>query len=65
LSKIPRLPISVIERLIEEIGTVDKVYRASRRQLDRVKGIAEARARAIEFGLGRFKNGYTATMDGF
>lgn len=65
LSKVPRLPISVIERLIEEIGTVDKVYRASRRQLDRVKGIAEARARAIEFGLGRFKNGYTATMDGF
>ncbi|MBC7219950.1 DNA integrity scanning protein DisA [Candidatus Bipolaricaulota bacterium] len=65
LSKVPRLPISVIERLIEEIGTVDKVYRASRRQLDRVKGIAEARARAIEYGLGRFKNGYTATMDGF
>ncbi len=65
LSKVPRLPLSVIERLIEEIGTVDKVYRASRRQLDRVKGIAEARARAIEFGLGRFKNGYTATMDGF
>ncbi len=65
LSKVPRLPISVIERLIEEIGTVDKVYRASRRQLDRVKGIAEARARAIEFGLGRFKNGYTGTMDGF
>lgn len=65
LSKVPRLPLSVIERLIEEIGTVDKVYRASRRQLDRVKGIAEARARAIEFGLNRFKNGYTATMDGF
>ncbi|MGD9840928.1 MAG: DNA integrity scanning diadenylate cyclase DisA [Candidatus Bipolaricaulis sp.] len=65
LSKVPRLPVSVIERLIEEIGTVDKVYRASRRQLDRVKGIAEARARAIEFSLGRFKNGYTGTMDGF
>ncbi|HEU68971.1 MAG TPA: DNA integrity scanning protein DisA [Candidatus Acetothermia bacterium] len=65
LSKVPRLPLSVIERLIEEIGTVDKVYRASRRQLDRVKGIAEARARAIEYGLSRFKNGYTATMDGF
>lgn len=65
LSKVPRLPLSVIERLIEEIGTVDKVYRASRRQLDRVKGIAEARARAIEYGLGRFKHGYTGTMDGF
>ncbi len=65
LSKVPRLPLSVIERLIEEIGTVDKVYRASRRQLDRVKGIAQARARAIEFGLGRFKDGYTGTLDGF
>lgn len=65
LSKVPRLPLSVIERLVEEIGTVDKVYRASRRQLDRVKGIAEARARAIEYGLGRFKNGHTGTMDGF
>lgn len=64
LSKVPRLPLSVIERLIEEIGTVDKVYRASRRQLDRVKGIAEARARAIEYGLGRFKDGYMGTMDG-
>ncbi len=62
LSKIPRLPLSVIERLSEEVGTLDQIYRAPLRQLDRVKGIAEVRARAIKLGLSRFKTGYVGTL---
>jgi len=62
LSRIPRLPVSVIERLGEEVGTLDQVYRSPVRRLDQVKGIAEARARAIKVGLSRFKAGYVGTL---
>lgn len=65
LTKIPRLPISVIERLVEEVGSLDKVARLNYRQLTRVKGIAAARAKAIQYGLSRFKNGYVTDLEGF
>lgn len=65
LSKVPRLPPGVIERLVEEIGSIDKVARLSRRQLTRVKGIAEARARAIQYGLARIREGYAFGLGGF
>ncbi|MGC9529679.1 MAG: DNA integrity scanning diadenylate cyclase DisA [Candidatus Bipolaricaulaceae bacterium] len=65
LSKIPRLPMSVIERLAEEVGTLDKVERANRRQLQHIKGIAEVRARAIKSGLRRFRAGYATNLEGF
>ncbi len=58
LSKIPRLPPSVIERLVEELGSLDQIERANRRQLQRIKGIAETRARAIKTGLSRLRNRY-------
>ncbi|MBC7093920.1 DNA integrity scanning protein DisA [Candidatus Bipolaricaulota bacterium] len=65
LSKIPRLPMSVIERLVQEVGALDQLQRANRRQLEKVKGIGEARARAIKYGLARFKTGYAAILEGF
>lgn len=65
LSKIPRLPMPVIERLVEEIGTLDQIERANRRQLEHIKGIAEVRARAIKSGLRRFKAGYATSLEGF
>lgn len=65
LSKIPRLPITVIDRLVEEVGSVDRVARLSQRQLVRVKGIAEARARAIQYGLQRVRSGFAFEIEGF
>ncbi|HEC63490.1 MAG TPA: DNA integrity scanning protein DisA [Candidatus Acetothermia bacterium] len=65
LHKIPRLPMPVIERLVEEFGSLDQIERQGRRQLQRIKGVAEVRARAIKAGLRRFKAGYATTLEGF
>ncbi len=65
LHKIPRLPMPVIERLVREFGTVDQIERQGRRQLQRIKGVAEVRARAIKAGLRRLKAGYSTGLDGF
>jgi len=65
LHKIPRLPMSVIERLVKEFGSLDQIERQGRRQLQRIKGVAEVRARAIKAGLRRFKAGYATSLEGF
>ncbi|HAF70032.1 MAG: DNA integrity scanning protein DisA [Acetothermia bacterium 64_32] len=65
LHKIPRLPMPVIERLVREFGSVDQIERQGRRQLQRIKGVAEVRARAIKAGLRRFKAGYATGLEGF
>lgn len=65
LHKIPRLPMSVIERLVREFGSLDQIERQGRRQLQRIKGVAEVRARAIKAGLRRFKAGYATSLEGF
>jgi diadenylate cyclase len=53
LSKIPRLPESVIERIVQRFGTLQKVLRATVDDLDEVEGVGETRARAIKEGLSR------------
>jgi diadenylate cyclase len=53
LSKIPRLPPSVIHHIIERFGTLQKLMRATIDDLDDVEGVGEARARAIKDGLSR------------
>jgi diadenylate cyclase len=55
LSEIPRLPLSVIEELVQEFGSLKKLLRAEEEELMRVKGVAEVRARAIKSGLERLK----------
>lgn len=65
LHKIPRLPMPVIERLVGEFGSLDQIERQGRRQLQRIKGVAEVRARAIKAGLRRFKAGYATGLEGF
>ncbi len=55
LSQIPRIPLSVIERLVERFGTLQRILEASEAELMEVKGIAEVRARAIRLGLQRLK----------
>jgi diadenylate cyclase len=53
LSKIPRLPETIAEHVVERFGTLPKVMRASISDLVEVEGVGEARARAIKDGLSR------------
>ena len=53
LSKIPRLPEAVVERIVERFGNLQKILRATTSDLDDVEGVGGARARAIKDGLAR------------
>ena len=53
LSRIPRLPDAVIQRVIEHFGDLPSVMRASVEQLDDVEGVGAGRAKAIKEGLSR------------
>ncbi|PPA68578.1 DNA integrity scanning diadenylate cyclase DisA [Jeotgalibacillus proteolyticus] len=51
LNKIPRLPIAIIENLINEFSDLNQMVKASVNALDDVEGIGEVRARKIKDGL--------------
>ncbi|HEX2381286.1 MAG TPA: DNA integrity scanning diadenylate cyclase DisA [Acidimicrobiales bacterium] len=53
LSKIPRLPDVVIDKIVERFENLQKIMRATIDDLDDVEGVGEARARAIKEGLAR------------
>jgi diadenylate cyclase len=53
LARIPRLPESVVERIVSRFGTLQKIMRATIDDLDDVTGVGKARARAIKEGLSR------------
>ncbi|MBV8237101.1 MAG: DNA integrity scanning protein DisA [Acidimicrobiia bacterium] len=53
LSKIPRLPDAVIERIVQRFGNLQKIMRATIDDLDDVEGVGGTRARAIKDGLSR------------
>ena len=55
LSKIPRIPTSIMENLIKHFDNFKSVIKASTEDLDQVEGIGEARATAIRNGLKRIK----------
>ena len=55
LNKVPRLPFSVIENIVETCGTLNTVLIASGDELDDIEGIGEARARTIKDGLARLR----------
>jgi len=55
LTKVPRLPMPVIENLVQRFGTLSEIAEASLEELDSVEGIGEARARAIKEGLRRLR----------
>ncbi|RQD73837.1 MAG: DNA integrity scanning protein DisA [Halanaerobium sp. MSAO_Bac5] len=56
LKKIPRLPMPVIENLVEEFNDLQAIIRASVDELDDVDGIGEVRAQAIKDGLRRLRD---------
>lgn len=55
LSKIPRLPVPVIENMVRQFGSLKNILRASIHELDEVEGIGEARARSIKEGLAHYR----------
>jgi diadenylate cyclase len=55
LSRIPRLPDSIIRHVVRDFGTLDAVVRASHRDLEAVEGVGAVRAREIREGLRRLQ----------
>jgi diadenylate cyclase len=53
LSKIPRLPDAVVERIVRRFGNLQKILRATTDDLDDVEGVGSTRARLIKDGLAR------------
>jgi diadenylate cyclase len=53
LSRIPRLPAAVVDRLVETFGSLPAVMDATLEELDQVEGVGESRARHIQEGLRR------------
>ena len=55
LSRIPRLPDSVIRHVVKDFASLDAVIRASHRDLEAVDGVGAVRAREIREGLRRLQ----------
>ncbi|MFA7466710.1 MAG: DNA integrity scanning diadenylate cyclase DisA [Desulfotomaculaceae bacterium] len=55
LQKIPRLPMQVVENMVQEFATFRKILGATIEELDAVEGIGEVRARSIKEGLQRYR----------
>jgi diadenylate cyclase len=53
LAKVPRLPETVIDAIVEQMGSLQKIMRATIPDLVNVEGVGENRARAIKEGLAR------------
>ena len=53
LAKVPRLPGTVVDRLVEHFGGLQKLLAATIEDLLAVEGVGEARARGIREGLSR------------
>jgi diadenylate cyclase len=53
LSRIPRLPDVVIDKLVGKFGSLERLMDATLEELDDVEGIGETRARSIREGITR------------
>lgn len=53
LARVPRLPATVIERLVDHFGGLQKLLAASIDDLQAVEGVGETRARSVREGLSR------------
>lgn len=56
LSSIPRLPVAVVDKLVERFGSLQRIVPATIEALDDVEGVGEVRARAIKEGLQRVRD---------
>lgn len=55
LQKLPRIPLPIIENLVDRFSLLSHILRASIEELDEVEGIGEVRARSIKNGLKRMQ----------
>ena len=53
LAKVPRLPTTVVDRLVEHFETLQKLLSAGVEDLQTVDGVGELRARSVREGLSR------------
>jgi diadenylate cyclase len=53
LARVPRLPSTVVDRLVENFGGLQRLLAASIDDLQTVEGVGEARARTVREGLSR------------
>jgi len=53
LAKVPRLPRTVVDRLVEHFGGLQKLLAAGIDDLQAVEGVGETRARSVREGLSR------------
>lgn len=53
LARVPRLPTSVIERLVEHFGSLQRLLAATTDDLTQVEGVGDMRARGIRESLAR------------
>ncbi|MEE8601656.1 DNA integrity scanning diadenylate cyclase DisA [Euzebya tangerina] len=53
LSRIPRLPSTIVDKLVDKFGSLDRLLDATIDDLGTIDGIGEARARSIKEGLAR------------
>ena len=53
LARVPRLPHTVVDRLIDHFGTLQKLLAASIEDLQTVDGVGDLRARGVRDGLSR------------
>jgi diadenylate cyclase len=53
LAKVPRLPTTVVERLVEHFGSLQRLLGATVEDLQAVDGVGDARARGVREGLSR------------
>ena len=59
LSRVPRLPERMVERLVGKFGSLQRLMNATLEELDDVEGIGETRARSIKEGLTRLAESLT------
>src|SRR5262245_10541654 len=53
LAKVPRLPGTVVDRLVEHFGSLQRLLGATVEDLQAVDGVGDARARGVREGLSR------------
>ena len=53
LARVPRLPGTVVDRLVDHFGTLQKLLAAGIDDLQAVEGVGESRARTVREGLSR------------
>jgi diadenylate cyclase len=53
LAKVPRLPVLVVDRLVEHFGSLQRLLGATVEDLQAVEGVGDARARGVREGLSR------------